>query len=121
MKKIILWALLALLVIVIAAALTVHLFLDDAVKRGVETYGPQLTKVSVKLDSVSLSLLSGSGKLKGLKVGNPEGYKAPSSVEVGMGSLGLKPASVFSDKIVIESIVFEGPVVTYETDLRASN
>ena len=121
MKKILLWALLALLVLVVAAALTVHLFLDDAVKRGVETYGPQLTKVPVKLESVSLSLLSGAGSIKGLMVGNPEGYKSTSSIEVGTGSLALKPASLLSDKMIIQSIILESPMVTYETDLRGNN
>src|SRR5215831_3547582 len=112
MKKIFLWGLLVLVVLIIAAGVTVHFFLDDAIKRGVETYGPDVTKVSVKLDAVNLMLLSGSGKIKGLLIGNPEGYKSPSSIEVGMGSLGLKPASLLSDKIVIESIVLEAPMVT---------
>lgn len=121
MKKIIGWTLAVLVVLIIAAAITVHLFLDDAIKRGVETYGPELTKVSVKLDSVSLMLLSGSGKIKGLVIGNPEGFKSPSAIEVGTGGLALKPASVFSDKIVVQSILLEGPMLTYETDLKSSN
>src|ERR1051326_3449324 len=121
MKKILLWGLLLLLVLVIAAGVTVHLFLDDAVKRGVETYGPDVTKVSVKLDTVNLALLSGSGKIKGLLIGNPEGYQSSSSIAVGTGSLGLKPASLLSDKIVVESIVLEAPMVTFETDLRGNN
>jgi len=121
MKKIIGWTLAVLVVLIIAAALTVHLFLDDAIKRGVETYGPELTKVSVKLDSVSLLMLSGSGKIKGLVIGNPDGYKFPSAIEVGTGGLAIKPASVFSDKIVVQSILLEGPMLTYETDLKSSN
>jgi len=55
-------------VLIVLAALAVHFFLDDAVKRGVETIGPKITKVDVKLDGVSISLLSGSGKIKGLLV-----------------------------------------------------
>ena len=121
MKKILLWLFIVLVVLIAAAAVTCHLFLDDAVKRGVETFGPQLTKVSVKLDSVGLSLLSGSGTIKGLKVGNPEGYKSPSSIEVGTGTVGLKPSSLLSDKIVVNSIIMENPMVTYETDLKGDN
>src|SRR6266700_1297130 len=38
-----------------------------------------------------------------------------------MASLVLKPASLLSDKIVIQSINVQAPQITYETDLRANN
>jgi len=78
MKKIIVRLVIALLVLLVLAGVAVHLFLDGAIKRGVETFGPELTKVQVKLEYVNLSLLTGSGKIRGLLVGNPEGYKTPS-------------------------------------------
>ena len=83
MKKLIIRLLIALVVVVILAVLAVGLFLDGAIKRGVETFGPKLTKVDIKLQSVSLSLLSGAGTIKGLVVGNPEGFKTPSAISVG--------------------------------------
>ena len=121
MKKIILRILIALVVVVILAVLAVGLFLDKAIKRGVETFGPKLTKVDITLDSVSLSLLSGSGAIKGLVVGNPQGFKTPSAIKVGTASLALQPGSLLSDKIVIKSINVQGPEITYETDLKHSN
>ncbi|SPE59319.1 conserved exported hypothetical protein [Verrucomicrobia bacterium] len=121
MKKIIIGVLIALALLIVVLVLAVSFFLDGAVKRGVETAGPMLTKVQVKLDSASLSLLSGSGKLKGLFVGNPEGYKTSSAIEVGTASLSLKPSSVFSDKVIIHSIRLEAPQVTYETDFKGNN
>src|SRR5690349_11115539 len=102
MKKIIFRLLIALFVLFILALLAVRLFLDAAIKRGVETVGPMVTKVDVKLDSASLSLLSGSGKIKGLVVGNPAGFKTPSAISVGTASLALEPRSLLSDKIVIK-------------------
>src|ERR1022692_4796855 len=121
MKRIIVRLLIALVVVVVLAVLAVSLFLDGAIKRGVETFGPRLTKVDIKLDSVSLSLFSGSGTIKGLVVGNPEGYKTPSSINVGTATLALKPGSLLSDKIVIKTINVKGPEITYETDLRHNN
>ncbi|HSU52457.1 MAG TPA: AsmA family protein [Candidatus Dormibacteraeota bacterium] len=121
MKKIISRIFLGLLILVILAAVAVHLFLDSAVKRGVETIGPSVTKVPIKLNSISISLLSGSGKVKGLTVGNPEGYKTPSSIQVGSASLELSPGSIFSPKVVIKSIVVEGPEITFETDFKGNN
>jgi len=121
MKKIMVRLFLVLVVLLVLAAIAVHFFLDDAIKRGVETIGPKLAKVEIKLDAVHLSLLSGSGKVNGLVVGNPEGFKSPSAISVGMASLVLKPASLLSDKIVIQSINVQAPQITYETDLRANN
>ena len=121
MKKIIKIILILLVVLIIAAALGIHFFLDGAVKKAVETIGPQVTKVDVKLDSVSISILSGSGKIKGLVLGNPEGFKSKSSISLGKVSLGLKPTSLLSDKIVVRSIVLEAPEITFEQSLKGNN
>ena len=121
MKKIIVGLLIALVVVVALAVLAVSLFLDKAIKSGVETFGPKFTKVDVKLQSVSLSLLSGAGTIKGLVVGNPEGFKTPSAISVGEASLALKPGSLLSDKIIIKSIKLQAPEITFETDLRNNN
>jgi hypothetical protein len=121
MKKFIIRSLIALLILIVLAVIGVSLFLDAGIKKGVETVGPLVVKVPIKLDSVSLSLLSGSGKIGGLVVGNPEGYKTPSAISVASASLALQPGSLLSDKIVIKSIKVQGPEITYETDLKASN
>jgi uncharacterized protein involved in outer membrane biogenesis len=121
MKKLIIRLLIALVVVIILAFLAVGLFLDGAIKRGVETFGPKLTKVEIKLQSVSLSLLSGAGTVKGLLVGNPEGFKTPSAITVGEATLALKPGSLLSDKIVIKTINVQAPEITFETDLRQNN
>jgi uncharacterized protein YacL len=121
MKKLIIRLLIALVVVVILAVLAAGLFLDGAIKRGVETFGPRLTKVDIKLQSVSLSLLSGAGTIKGLLVGNPEGFKTPSAISVGEVTLALKPGSLLSDKIVIKTINVQAPEITFETDLRHNN
>ena len=121
MKKIAIRLLIGVLALVVIAVICVSFFLDSAVKRGIETVGPMVAKVEIKLDSISLSLLSGSGKIKGLLVGNPEGYKTPSAIQVGTASLALQPGSILSDKVVIKSISVEAPEVTFETDLKGNN
>src|SRR3954469_7544093 len=99
MKKILVRLCIVLVVLIVLVALGVHFFLDGAIKRGVETVGPKLTKSEVKLDGVHLSLLSGSGKLKGLIVGNPDPYKTPHAISLGTATLEPKPGSLFSDKV----------------------
>ena len=75
MKKLLIRLLIALVIVVVLVVVAIGLFLDSAIKKGVETIGPQVTKVDVKVEGVSLLLLSGSGKVKGLVLGNPQGYQ----------------------------------------------
>jgi len=121
MKKILFRIVLVLVVLVIAAVVLLALFLDHAIKKGVETAGPRLTQVSVELDSVNLSLLSGSGSLKGLVIGNPEGYKSPHAIRVGRASVRLSPRSLFSDKVVVKSIRLDAPDIAFELGAGGNN
>ena len=121
MKKWLVRIALAVVVLLIVVVIALGLFLDGAVKKGVETFGPELTKVSIKLDSVSLSVLSGSGKIKGLEVGNPEGYKAPFAMKLGSASLAVSPGSLLSDKIVVKHIRIEAPEINIEGSPTKNN
>lgn len=114
MKKILIRGGIVVVVLLIAAVVTIGLSLDTAIKKGVETVGPKIAKVDVKLDSANLSLFSGSGTLKGLMVGNPEGYKTPEAISVGEASVAVAPGSLLSDKIVVKSIRIQAPQVTFE-------
>jgi AsmA family len=121
MKKLLVRILIGLVVLVILVVLAVGLFLDGAIKKGVETIGPRIAKVDIKLDSVNLSLLSGSAKIKGLVVGNPEGYKTPNAISVGSTSVSVSPGSLLSDKIIVKSIRVESPEITFEGGLTGNN
>ena len=121
MKKWIIRILLLAVILGIAAVVAIGLSLDSAIKRGVEYYGPQVTKVDVKLAGVSLSIFSGSGSIKGLIIGNPEGYTSPHAISVGSSSVKIVPGSVLSDKVVVKSIRVEAPEVTLEVGPGGSN
>jgi len=121
MKKWIVRILLVAVILAIVSIVALGLSLDRAIKKGVETFGPQVTKVDVKLASVSLSLLSGSGSIKGLVIGNPEGYKSPYAISVGSSSVAITPSSVFSDKVIVKSIRIEAPEICFELGPGGSN
>jgi hypothetical protein len=121
MKKTIIGIVIGLVVLFIAAVVIAGFSLDGIVKRGIETIGPKLINVDIKLDKVGLSLFSGSGRVDGLVVGNPAGFKAPHAISVGRASLALSPGSLLSDKIVIKSIKVEAAEITYETGVGGSN
>src|SRR5204863_5307755 len=87
----------------------------------VEAVGPRVTKVDVKLETVNLMLLSGSGKIKGLMVGNPAGYKTAQAIKVDSASLALQPQSILADKVIIKSVNVDGPDINLESDLTSIN
>src|SRR5712671_845570 len=104
MKKFLVRSFIVLVVLVLLAVLATHLFLDTAIKKGIETVGPKITKTDVRLNSVTLSLLSGSGKIKGFVLGNPQGFKTPAAISVGIANLTIEPRSLLDDKVVIHDI-----------------
>ena len=121
MKKLMIRAVIAVLVLlVVAVGLSIY-FLGSIVKKGVETVGPQITGTEIKLDSATLSLLSGSGKLKGLLVGNPQGFKSPSAIKVGSVSVGVAPGSLLSGKVHVKEVRVEAPEITFEGGLKGNN
>jgi uncharacterized protein involved in outer membrane biogenesis len=113
-KRILWGAVIVLIVLIIGGTIVADVFLDDIAKKGIETVGPEIAKVSVKLDGVHLSLLTGSAKIKGLVIGNPEGYKTPHAINVGSVAVGVNPLSVLSDKIVVRSVRVEALEITFE-------
>jgi len=121
MKKKLLYLLLGFVGVVVVGLVVLVARLDALIKKGVETVGPKMTQVDVRLDSVKLSLLGGRGQIKGLQVGNPPGYKSPSAVKLGELGLELVPKSLFSDKIHIRSIAIVGPEITLEGGLKDNN
>ena len=54
MKKLSIWTGIGIVAVEVLAGLAVHFFLDIAIKKGVETIGPRLAKVDVRLDSAKL-------------------------------------------------------------------
>src|SRR5271170_2426406 len=104
MKRIVLSIFGILIVLIIVAVMVAALNLDRIVKKSVEAYGPQITKVPITLDAVHIGLLTGSASVKGLVVGNPPGYKTSQAISVGEASVGVNPLSILSDKIVVRSI-----------------
>jgi hypothetical protein len=121
MKKILLIGAVLILVLVMAVTIVAVLSLDGIVKKGVETIGSQVTRVSVNLDSVHIVLLKGTAEVKGFVVGNPDGFKTTQAINVGLAELGVMPASILSDKIVIRTIHVESPEITFEGGLGGNN
>jgi uncharacterized protein involved in outer membrane biogenesis len=121
LKRAVSTVVLALLAVAVVTLIVIGVFLDRIVKRAVEIYGPQMTQTPVAVDTVHLSLLTGSAKVKGLVVGNPSGYKSTEAITVGVIAVGVDPTTVFANKVVFRSIRLESPEITFEGGLEGNN
>jgi len=121
MKKIFWSVIIVLLVLIVVGAIVGSFFLGPIVKNGIETVGPKITQVSIRVDAVNLALLTGSASIKGLVVGNPEGYQAPQAISIGTAAVGVNPFSVLTDKIVVRSVRMEAPEITFEGNPFSGN
>jgi len=121
MKKSFLGVVAVLAVLIVVTVIGAGIFLDSIAKKSLETVGSKIARDSIKVDAVNLSLLTGSARVKGLVVGNPEGYKTPQAISVGSAAVGVNPFSVLSDKIVVRSVRVEAAEITFEGGLGGNN
>lgn len=113
MKK---WLVVLLVLLGVAAgAVAVWVFLQGPLlRRGLERVGSAVLGVPVRVREARLSLWSGQGVLRGLVVGNPEGYQAPEAFSVERVEVEVIPRSWWSGKVHLRRILIESPEVTFE-------
>ena len=93
---------------------------DFLIEQGVRRVGTWLVGTPVGIESFSSSL-SGTVEIKGLTVGNPEGYHAPHIFSLRRVFVSLKPLSVLTDKIIVEEVTVEGMRVDFESKITETN
>ncbi len=111
----------ALVLVVAGVLFFVVSNIDGIIKAGVERFGPEVTQTEVRLDEVEVAATSGQGALRGLFVGNPDGFEAPSIFELGEVSLDIDVSSITGDTVLIREIVIAAPQITYEIGPNGSN
>lgn len=111
-KKILVYSLLGLVILIAAIILT----LDYSVAAAVRSFGSAATGTTVSLDSFRFNIFSSRAVINQLAVANPPGYDHPSAIELGRVVFDLDNSTVLSDKIVVEEVTVEGLVMNY--DLR---
>jgi hypothetical protein len=117
MKKL----LIGLVVLIVVIAGVGFYAFDSILKGGIETAGSSVLQTDVTVGSVAVSPLSGSGGIQELRIANPEGFNEPYVMELGGLDVAIETGSVFSDVIVIDRIIIERPVITYETRISTDN
>jgi hypothetical protein len=104
-----------------AAAVWLYLSLDHVVERGIEKYAAEILQATVELDAVKLAPADGAGALRGVRIGNPPGFRAPHAATAATVELAVDPATIVKDVVVVRRIVVDRPSITYEPGAKGSN
>lgn len=111
------------IVLAVAALLLVIvlLTLSSLVKSGIETFGPVITGVPVKINSLTINPVNGIVSIRNFVVGNPKGYESPHAVKLEKFHVDVDMSTLAAKKLVIEKIQVNGLEVNYETLLLTDN
>jgi hypothetical protein len=120
-RNVVLSAVLAVALAAGGAAWWLFLSLDGLVKQAIQHWGPEITGVAVRVDSVKIEVAEGRGTIRGLYVGNPKGFDAPHALTLGEMRLTLDPASITKDVVVIRELLVAAPDVVYERGHGSDN
>ena len=107
------------LVLIITIAISVGVYyvltnLDSLVEAAIEKYGSEATQTSVLVDSVKINLADGAAGIKGLTIGNPDGYAQPYAFSLGEIRVGIDLQSLQEEPYIINEITVLAPQVFVE-------
>ncbi|MDH3982372.1 MAG: AsmA family protein [Kiritimatiellaceae bacterium] len=121
MKKLLKIILGLLAVLVVALVCLVLFWLGPTVKKSVETVGPKALGTEVTIEKLRIHPLLGTVQLKGLHIGNPEGFTNPSAVALKEFKVIVSLRSLLTDTVVVKEILIDSPEFTYERKLKTDN
>ena len=109
----------AALFVIVIAGVAVYFYnnIDSIVKNAIEQSGTEITGTKVSVGSVDISLKSGRGTIRDVRVENPDGFSDDeNAVILGDVTLDLDVSSLNRDPIIIEEIRVRVPEVNAEVD-----
>lgn len=98
------WLIGLVLLVVVGLGVYVVMNAGDLIKTAVETLGPRYLGVDVKLGSAEVSFTEGTGELRGLVIGNPDGFDGPHAFSLGRVTLGIDPTAQSESLIVLRTV-----------------
>ncbi len=121
MKKILI-VFAGVVVLVVAGLIYLLSNVDSMVEKAIEKHGSKVTRTSVSVSEVEISLSEGRGSIKGLCVESPDGFDVRDAFSLGEITLDIDIQSLRGEPIVIDEIRILAPVINVEVnETGASN
>ena len=95
--------------------------LEGIVKDIIEDVGTEVTGTPVSLSSVKIDLKTGKGKLRGLTIANPKGYKSDYALKLDTIVVRISPKSLTQPVIVINQVKIDGAKLNAEQRGQKTN
>lgn len=119
MKRKLLIAALALLMVIVGIGVFLYNSIDPIVESAIEKYGTQIMGTEVSVGSVHISLKSGRGTIRDVTVANPDGFSSRDLFKLKEITLDIDVASINKDPIVIDEVTIAAPEVRVEVNANA--
>jgi len=120
MKKLLKWAGIVVVLLVVGVALLVFFGLNAVVRTGVERGGRYATGQTTTLHAADLSVFGGTLQLSGLDMGNPKGY-SPQFLTMKDCKVAVQTGSLMSSTVVVDSIEIDGLEISLEQNGMKNN
>ena len=114
--KPLIWIVGILLVLILAALI----FINPLLKFGIESIGPKIAGVDMKVEAIRVSPLQGRVELRELIISNPadKGYASEYAIRLGHVDADIVPSTLIcGPKTVVEDITLKDIIVHYEAGL----
>lgn len=120
MKKV-LGIVIVLAVLGVVAFFVLNNPLGRLVKLAIEGFGPDMMRAEIRVKSVNISTTDGRGKLIGLKLGNPKGFKTDHALKADTIDIEIEPASLAQNVLVMHKVLIDAPHINYENGDNGTN
>jgi hypothetical protein len=102
------WIVGIILLVVVGVGVYLVAFSDSLIKDAIERFGPEYLGASVSVDAVELSLTEGSASIRGLSIGNPEGFGDGHAMRFNEATLALDSSQISETLVVVTRVLVDG-------------
>lgn len=110
-----------IVILFVAALLVVYFSLGIIVSHAITTLGPKMTLSPISVRFVSISPFTGNGRISGLTIDSPSGYKVQPAIKINDIQVTINLKSLFKDKIIINEVFIDAPEVNVEQKFTTNN
>lgn len=114
--RVIKWAFLLILLLLIGGGLYAYLNLNRIVKHTVESQSSAQLKLKTELDSARVSIFGGQLNLDDLRIASPEGFVAPQMFTLGEADVKVNLGELRQDPVRVSNITLNRPKLVIENN-----
>lgn len=119
MKRKLIVAALALLMVIVGIAVFLYNSIDSIVEAAIEKEGSRVLGTKVSVGSVDISLKTGRGTIRDVAVANPKGFSSKEMFTLGEITVDIDVKSLNRDPVVVDEITISAPEVLVEMNAQA--